>query len=235
MTSIKCSICPRSLHKNKALECEICHSKFHFKCCSVNDKKIHLSSLPWYCSSCNIFPFQQLNNAEIVTLFSDPIATNNKLRCFACQKKIKKNVRYKKCCQCENPFEIKCSTKSSSIWMCLKCSFSHLSFCNLSNNEMHLSLHGLSENEQDFLKDLPNFSIKTLIDSLPGENFSKDDFISDTIISKYYSPIEFKSKKIGNKSFSMVHFNISSLQLHIDELRTLLQILDHPFDIIAIT
>jgi len=100
---------------------------------------------------------------------------------------------------------------------------------------MHLSLHGLSENEQDFLKDLPNFSIKTLIDSLPGENFSKDDFISDTIISKYYSPIEFKSKKFDEKSFSMVHLNISSLQLHIDELRTLLQILDHPFDIIAIT
>ena len=33
----------------------------------------------------------------------------------------------------------------------------------------------------------------------------------------------------------MVHLNISSLQLHIDELRTLLQILDHPFNVIAIT
>ena len=100
---------------------------------------------------------------------------------------------------------------------------------------MHLSLHGLCEKEQEFLKDLPNFDIKTLIDSLPGENFSKDDFISDTILSKYYSPFEFKIKKINKKSFSMIHLNISSLQLHIDELRTLLQILDHPFDVIAIT
>jgi len=100
---------------------------------------------------------------------------------------------------------------------------------------MHLSLHGLCDKEQEFLKDLPNFNIKTLIDLLPGENFSKDDFVSDTILSKYYSPFEFKTKKFKKSSFSMIHLNISSLQLHIDELRTLLQILDHPLDVIAIT
>ncbi len=33
----------------------------------------------------------------------------------------------------------------------------------------------------------------------------------------------------------MTHLNITSLQLHIEELRSLLLILDHPFDIIAIT
>ena len=36
---------------------------------------------------------------------------------------------------------------------------------------------------------LPNFNLKTLLDPLPGENFSKDDFISNTITLKYYSPI----------------------------------------------
>ena len=168
-------------------------------------------------------------------LFGDPIAIDDRLKCSACQNKIKKNVRYKNCYQCEKPFEIKCSTKSLSAWMCLKCSFSHLPFNDISNNVLHLSLQGLCEKEQEFLKDLPNFNIKTLIDSLPGENFSKDDFISDTILSKYYSPFEFKIKKFNKSSFSMVHLNISSLQLHIDELRTLLHILDHPFDVIAIT
>ena len=101
-------------------------------------------------------------------LFGDPIAIDDRLKCSACQNKIKKNVRYKNCYQCEKPFEIKCSTKSLSAWMCLKCLYSHLPFNNISNDDMHLSLHGLCEKEQEFLKDLPNFDIKTLIDSLPG-------------------------------------------------------------------
>ena len=33
----------------------------------------------------------------------------------------------------------------------------------------------------------------------------------------------------------MIHLNIASIQLHIDELRSLLQIINNPFDIIAIT
>ena len=33
----------------------------------------------------------------------------------------------------------------------------------------------------------------------------------------------------------MIHLNIASLALHIDELKSLLCVLDHPFDVIGIT
>ena len=94
---------------------------------------------------------------------------------------------------------------------------------------------GLTDSNLDFLKNVPNFNIKSLVDSLPGENFSKDEFIYDTIESKYYQPIEFKVEKFGNNKFSIAHLNIASLTLHIDELRTLLKLLDSSFDVIAIT
>ena len=97
-------------------------------------------------------------------------------------------------------------------------------------------MQGFDEETTDFLKDVPSFSIQTLIDQLPGENFDTDEFISDsTIESKYYSPAEFISAKIPKKSFSILHLNIASLQGHIDELKSLLTLLNHPIDVIGIT
>ena len=122
-----------------------------------------------------------------------------------------------------------------SLWNCSKCLFSQLPFHTSTNEELYSVLLGLKSSSLDFLKNIPSFNIKTLIDSLPGENFSKDDFISNTVTSKYYSPIEFKQAKFRKKQLSMAHLNIASLQLHIEELRDLLLLLDHPFDIISIT
>ena len=65
--------------------------------------------------------------------------------------------------------------------------------------------------------------------------FDTDEFISDTVESKYHTPAQFISEKFSKKSFTMFHMNIASLQAHIDELRTLLTLLDHPFDAICIT
>ena len=71
---------------------------------------------------------------------------------------------------------------------------------------------------------------------MPGsQDDQSDDFISENVSSKYYSPSDFLTSKFSKKSFSILHLNIASLTLHIDELRSLLEILEHPFDIIAIT
>ena len=48
-------------------------------------------------------------------------------------------------------------------------------------------------------------------------------------------PTQFISKKLSKRSFTMIHLNIASLQGHIDELRSLLTLLNHPFDVICIT
>ena len=80
------------------------------------------------------------------------------------------------------------------------------------------------------------FTIQTLLDKIPSNSDEQtDEFLSDTIISTYLSPSEFLTAKIPKKSFSMLHFNIASLSAHFDELKTLLNVLDHSFDIIGIT
>jgi hypothetical protein len=96
-------------------------------------------------------------------------------------------------------------------------------------------MNGVDEKNNEFLKNVPSFSIQSLIDQIPGQKFDTDEFISDTIESKYYTPAEFISTKFSKKSFTMFHMNIASLQAHIDELKSLLTFLDHPFDVIGIT
>jgi len=96
-------------------------------------------------------------------------------------------------------------------------------------------MHGFDNDSTDLLKNVPSFSIQSLIEQLPGQKFDTDEFISDSIESKYYNPAQFISTKLSKKSFSMIHLNIASLQAHIDELRSLLSLLNHPFDVICIT
>ena len=61
------------------------------------------------------------------------------------------------------------------------------------------------------------------------------DFTSDKISSKYYTPFEFARKSFSEDQFTILHINIVSLQAHIDDLKELIRILDHSFDIIGIT
>ena len=55
-------------------------------------------------------------------------------------------------------------------------------------------MHGFDEDSTELLKDVPSFSIQTLLDQLPGQKFDTDEFVSDSIESKYYTPAKFISK-----------------------------------------
>ena len=110
-----------------------------------------------------------------------------------------------------------------------------LPFSAINNDDLLLTIEGFDKKSAGFLKNVPSFSIQSLIDKLPGEKFDTDEFISDNIESKYYTPAQFISEKLSKKSFTMFHMNIASLQAHIDELKSLLSLLDHPFDAICIT
>ena len=81
----------------------------------------------------------------------------------------------------------------------------------------------------------PSFSIKSLLDQIPGQKFDTDEFMTDTILSKYYTVSEFATSKFSDNKFSIYHLNISSLQKHIHELRILLSTTHHNFDIICIS
>ena len=70
---------------------------------------------------------------------------------------------------------------------------------------------------------------------MPGQNFETDEFMGKTITSKYFTPAEFLQAKLPQRKFPMLHINIASLSAHIEELRNLLNALDHSFDIIGIS
>ena len=78
-------------------------------------------------------------------------------------------------------------------------------------------------------------TIDSLLDKIPGQKFSTDDFIDDMTTSKYYTPLEFKQAQLDKRFLSTFHVNRSSLQLHIVELRTLLKRVNFPFDVIGIS
>ena len=80
----------------------------------------------------------------------------------------------------------------------------------------------------------PSFSIRSLLDNIDG-NWENEDYVCDLTNSKYYTPTEFLASKFPKYFFSMFHINIASLSLHLDDLKTLLRLLDHPFDVIAVS
>ena len=63
-----------------------------------------------------------------------------------------------------------------------------------------------------------------------------DNEFDQPITCSYFSCEDFVNAKIeANKNFSILHLNIHSIQLHVEELRVLLHALDFKFDIIAIS
>ena len=72
----------------------------------------------------------------------------------------------------------------------------------------------------------------------PDEDYSNQpsNEFDQPISCSYYSCDDFvKAKLEASKNFSILHLNIHSIQLHIEELRIILQALDFEFDIIAIS
>ena len=101
---------------------------------------------------------------------------------------------------------------------------------------MKLTNHGLHDDNIEFVVDkCPSFSIKSLLDQMPGQKIDTDQFMSNTILSKYYTASDLVSANFSNKNVGIFHLNISSLQKHIDELRILLMCTKSNFDLICIS
>ena len=149
------------------------------------------------------------------------------------------------CDNSEKYFHVKCCNISKVMflnkkenrepWVCQKCISVLLPFYNLDNYEMFLEVNNLSVSKSDDVISMPSFTIQSLLDQMPGQNFETDEFMSETILSKYFTPSELLKSKLYANNFSMIHINIASLSKHIDELRGILTVLNHPFDIIGIT
>ena len=111
-----------------------------------------------------------------------------------------------------------------------------LPFANIDDENMKLTSQGVCDDNIEFCVDkTPSFSIQSLLDQMPGQKINTDKFMSNSIHSRYYTTSDFLSAKFSNQNFSIFHLNISSLQKHIDELRTLLTCTNANFDIICIS
>ena len=159
-------------------------------------------------------------------------------KCTLCKKRIQANHIAIDCITCKKSFHKKCSIKNSNVenWECDPCLLNNLPFFNLENTEFGITLDGRSLPKLNTLNILPSFSIQTLLDKISGAvTIETDEFLADTIESKYYKPEEFITAKIPKNTFSILHLNVASLQAHIDDLKSLLALLNHPFHIIGIT
>ena len=208
------------------------------KCCGVTHKifnSIKGSNNQWNCKVCE----ETVLNAN--NLLNTPIKGCKKAKCGSCRKNIPGHLQNIKCDSCQKYFHVKCSATSKKIffdlkarnesWDCTKCLSKILPFSQIDNEELFLEL----ENKSNLINATPSFTFQSLLDQMPGQNFETDEFMSESISSKYFTPSEFLGSKLSPNKFSLVHINIASLSKHIDELRNLLCALEHPFDIIGIT
>ena len=118
-----------------------------------------------------------------------------------------------------------------------------IAFSNLSDNEFKVSvtqavnssltdshLRFFSKEQHVYLNKLNNLIKRTSVES------SEDDDNLSLTNCKYYKINEFIEAKFElTKSFSIFHINIHSIQLHFEELKLLLQLIDFKFDILAIS
>ena len=207
----KCSSCLRILPKNlRDIKCSKCDRLFHIKCTNLKSKAEYFSMKffePWSCHICVKPPKKKFD------------------KCAKCKKSITNPVKKVSCQNCSNFFHIKCSHKNkTSSWTCDQCIDSTLPFSNLNDNELFLSIQGKDlKNQNPDIFALPSFKIKSLLDKISGNvTIQTQEFLSNSISSKYYSPNDFITSKISKNCFSIFHLNIASLEGHFDDLISLL-------------
>ena len=148
-------------------------------------------------------------------------------------------------CSCLTNFEFKLHCDDDSkYWECDNCCsesiltlpFSHLEENNWFNfNEIHTkqscdNFNIITADANDFV--LQCDSIHNLINS----EIDDEDILSTHVNSKYYDIDQINSLKTDlSSSFGMFHVNIASLNLHIDDLKQILSLLNYKFDIIGIS
>ena len=228
-----CGTCNKYIpQKIRKVKCFTCKTFYHVKCSGVNHKTFAAlvdSGNNWNCQSC----VEQ----------KEPKNKNNncKTKCNKCRKTIAKKKVIIKCNQCECYYHSICAGVSFSqfrkctSWTCNLCVEIILPFATLSDEKLKLTLKGKDITFGENITLTPSFTIQSLLEKIPGTFSEKtEDYLSDTVDSKYYTPSEFLASKF-KQPFSILHINIASLAAHIDDLKELLDLLDNKFDFIGIS
>ena len=168
--------------------------------------------------------------------------------CGICKKSVASNHRAIQCETCKFWIHIKCNNISppeykvymgdDDPWICVKCIKTNLPFGELDNKLFYLNQQGNStQSNIEKLKVTIKPADKNLINQITNliiENTNPEN--ENSKFCNYYDVDKFTRKRIKSESnFSLLHLNIASLQFHFEDLKILLQVLDFPFDIIAIS
>ena len=118
------------------------------------------------------------------------------------------------------------------------CIADNIPFSGISNNEMYSSFRGMTStlNTSQNINTTQEKHFEKLNKLIENNTINLNSEEEEYINCKYYNVEEFHQTKLkAENSFSILHLNIHSIQLHIEELRTILLLLEFKFDIIAIS
>ena len=133
-------------------------------------------------------------------------------------------------------------------FFCLHCVSENLPFSLLNNTEFSISVNKGVINSEDQVVDFIPTSYQTNLFNQLNAAINNNAFDMDTDLSgqsderdiipsincQYYSIDDFSSAKFSpSRNFSILHYNIHSIQCHIEEFRVALKMLDFNFDVIC--
>ena len=179
--------------------------------------------------------------------------------CGVCAKAVGINHHAIKCDICQKWIHIKCNkygkkdykfhqNNPNETFFCIKCTADNIPFSTLNDNQFEIAVkkgvnypleidvrYAPTAAEQRFFNKLNN-AINNHTFELNEDCMDGDDENMYPINCNYYSIDEFESKKFNSdKTFSILHHNIHSIELHIEQLRIILEMLNFKFDFICLS
>ena len=136
--------------------------------------------------------------------------SRKKSKCGKCHKNMPLHLRIINCDTCKKYFHVKCwgTSKNKFLqlkidnekWICSNCVSNVMPFSSIDNYELFLDIR----NKSNLISPPPSFTIHSLLDQMPGQNFETDEFMRETISSKYFTPSEFLECKFPPNKFCYI-------------------------------
>ena len=180
--------------------------------------------------------------------------------CGICTKAVHNNHKAIKCDICDFWIHIKCNNldkndyahyqdvkNADEIFICINCISENMPFSKLNNTEFYvLNKKGLINSEENHVDFVPSDFQQKIFDKLNAAinnnafDLDTEDENADNMMTavdcQYYTFDDFCSLNFtSTRTFSILHYNIHSMQRHIDEFRMNLKMLDFYFDVICIS
>ena len=162
----------------------------------------------WHCETCLILVSNTNTQLNVTCPTEDDGNTSKsnkkeavsreKGKCRQCRKFMPEILRVINCDTCNKFYHVKCCRTTqkafhnlkmrTELWCCMKCLSKLLPFSNLDNNELYLEMQATPIPSSDIVQGIPSFTIQSLLDEMPGQNYETDEFMSEIITSKYFTP-----------------------------------------------